>query len=69
MNFNIIYQKTFAIIFLLPSLQKEDLVLKDYQYTQKNIRKGKLKLFNKTHNTIFELKKRQGIAYFVTLNE
>ena len=46
----------FAIIFVLPSLQKEDLVIKDYQYTQENIRKVELELFSKTDNTTFHLK-------------
>ena len=52
-----IYRKTFAILFLLPSLGKEDLVLKDYQYTPENVRKVELELFNKTQDTTFDLRK------------
>lgn len=58
MNFNVCIPKDiFAIIVLLPSFYKEDLTLKEYRYTQENIRKVKLELFNKTQNTTFELKK------------
>ena len=58
MNFNVYLPKDiFAIMVLLPSLQKEKLVMKDYQYTEENIRKVELELFNKTHTTIFDFKK------------
>ena len=58
LNFNVYIPKDiFAIIFLLPSLGKEDLVLKDYQYTPENVRKVELELFNKTQDTTFDLRK------------
>ena len=58
MNFNNdILKDVFAIILLLPSLQKEVLVLKDYQYTEENIRKVEFELFNTIHNNTVNLKK------------
>ena len=54
MNFNMyihIPKDTFGIIVLSLSLQKESLVLKDYQHKK---RKVELELFSKTHNTTLD---------------
>ena len=44
------------MIFLL-SLEKENLIMKYYQYPEENIRKVELELFNKTHTNTFGFKK------------
>ena len=57
LNFNVyILNDIFAIKVLLRSLHKEDLVLKNYQYKQENIRKVELELYNKTNNNTFDSK-------------
>ena len=53
LNFKVyICYYSFFTIFI-----KKYLILKDCQYTQGNIRKVEIELFNKAHNTIFDLKK------------
>ena len=70
MNSNIyIPENIFGIIVLSLSLQKENLLLRDYQYTIKNIRKVELELFNKTDTTTFDLRKRQKIACLMTIKK
>ena len=54
------------LIYLYPKDLKKT---KQARYTQENLEKVELKLFNKTHNTISGLQKRQDIACFMTLNE
>ena len=58
MNFNVYLPGgIFAVIVLLPFLQNENLILRDYQYTSDNTRKAALELFNKNLTKTFDLKK------------
>ena len=64
MNFEVDLPPDILTMYLV-YLKKEDFTLSDYHINNKT----KLELFNKTHTTTFDIKKRQEITMLITFNK